>query len=61
MEKGFDWKRYPPDAEEAWQAFNRTGDRTAVIRAICSRVEKMTPRRLWAVFLWTLTQAEKTL
>ena len=61
MKKEFDWKRYPPDAEEAWRVFNKTGDRTAVIRAICSRAEKMDPRRLWAVFLWTLTQAEKSL
>ena len=61
MGREFDWTRYPPDAEEAWRTFNRTGDRTAVIRAICSRAARMTPRRLWAVFLWTLTQAEKTL
>lgn len=58
--KEYDWTRYPPDAEAAWKTFNMTGDRSAVIRVICSRAERMEPRRLWAVFLWTLTQAGKT-
>ena len=58
-EKDFDWGRDSPEAEEAWHTFNRTGDRTAVVQAIYSMAEAMEPRRLWMVYIWTLTQARQ--
>lgn len=59
MENNFDWGRYSPEAEAAWHAFNQTGDRKAVLRIIRSEAGGIRdPRRLWAVYLWTLTQAQ---
>ena len=58
MSETFNWGRFSPEAEAAWNAFNRTGDRSEVLRIISVKSKGIKdPRRLWAVFLFTLTQA----
>lgn len=59
MANDFNWGRYSPEAKAAWDKFNQTGDRSEVFRIIAGQVRRIgDPRRLWAVYLMVLTQAQ---